>query len=183
MAGSLIGRRIPDVPRIDRPPSIPSLGLKVFFASSRPPGIASFTSAPTSPAASRITCSIICRGTGLTAASPTGSLSPGRVTVPMPSPAVNLIPPSASLRQTAAITRHPSVTSGSSPASLITPHHGNVPGIISRIICRPAGVSTETSAGHLPDNCHSTEAFAAAAAQVPVVTPSLNFFNSIYFPR
>ena len=40
------GRTIPVVPRIDRPPSIPSRGLKVRRATSRPPGMAISTRTP-----------------------------------------------------------------------------------------------------------------------------------------
>ena len=66
---------------------------------------------------------IIRRGTGLMAGSPTATANPGLVTRPTPSPPRRMIsssPPGDSRRQTRAPISAPLVTSGSSPASLIT---------------------------------------------------------------
>ncbi len=104
---------------------MPRRGFQVFRASRSPPGIEISTSrspgSPCAAASSATTPRIISRGTGLIAGSPTASGSPGRVTVPTPSPAVKRTPaPGAPLR-TVATTSAPWVTSGSSPASLTMP--------------------------------------------------------------
>ena len=79
------------------------------------------TSAARAGKTCRTACSIIRRGTGLIAASPTGSFMPGRVIVPTPSPARKRMPPSLSISRTRARTSLPVVISGSSPPSLMTP--------------------------------------------------------------
>ena len=71
----LIGSTIPDVPMIDIPPSIPSLGLKVFFAISSPSGtdmVILNESLQSNKAMTSLTSpSIIFLGTELIAALPT----------------------------------------------------------------------------------------------------------------
>ena len=91
------GCTIPVVPRIDSPPTMPSRGFQVFFASSSPPGteISISTSRPApdhAPRNLRDRLRIIRRGTGLIAGSPGAIGRPGRVTVPTPSPALNRTP-------------------------------------------------------------------------------------------
>ena len=54
--------------------------------------IATSVAAPVAAAISATTSRIICRGTGLIAASPGGICRPGRVTVPTPSPAWKVTP-------------------------------------------------------------------------------------------
>lgn len=75
-ACSLIGSTIPLVPKTEIPPSIPSLGLNVFFASSTPCGMdISILIPPSYPYishASSTSLKIICLGTRLIAAFPTG---------------------------------------------------------------------------------------------------------------
>ena len=119
------GTTIPVVPRIDKPPTMPSRPLSVLAASAAPPGMATSISAspalPVAPATSAMASRIICRGTGLMAGSPGGTGRPGRVTVPTPSPARNVTPAPGAPSRTVATTSAPCVTSGSSPASLITP--------------------------------------------------------------
>ena len=90
------GMTMPVVPRIDRPPTMPSRPLSVFSASAAPPGIAISTSTSPVPCAvaatSAMAAAIIWRGTGLMAGSPGGTGSPGRVTMPTPSPARKVMP-------------------------------------------------------------------------------------------
>lgn len=126
------GTTIPVVPRIDSPPTMPRRGFQVFCAISAPPGTdTSITTSPASPnsAATAATASVIIRrGTGLIAGSPGGIGRPSFVTIPTPSPALNTTPLPASPRPTVAIISAPWVTSGSSPASLMTPAaHSPVP--------------------------------------------------------
>ena len=78
---------MPVVPSTDRPPTMPRRGLKVRRASSTPAGIETVTRAARAPITLRTASSIICRGTGLMAGSPTGIFRPGSVTVPTPMPA------------------------------------------------------------------------------------------------
>ena len=93
-ASSDIGRSTPVVPITEIPPSIPRTGLRVFFASSTPSGIAMVTSAPKSscPVISDTTRRINSRGPLLIDGSPTGRLMPRLVTVPTPSPARKTMP-------------------------------------------------------------------------------------------
>ncbi|CAM5741370.1 hypothetical protein SHIRM173S_08743 [Streptomyces hirsutus] len=110
---------------MDSPPRMPSRGFQVERAISSPSStetVISTSPLPPYRPATRATWSrIICRGTGLTAGSPTGSGRPGRVTVPTPGPARNTTPAPAGSRRTVARTSAPCVTSGSSPASLTIP--------------------------------------------------------------
>ena len=68
---------MPVVPRIDRPPTMPSRRLSVFAASASPPGMAISTSTSPAPFAAAATSAmasrIIRRGTGLIAGSPGGN--------------------------------------------------------------------------------------------------------------
>ena len=120
-ASSDIGRRTPVVPITEIPPSIPSTGFKVFFASSTPAGMAIVTRAPVSvrPVISSMTLRISFRGPSLIDGSPTGRLMPRFVTVPTPSPAQNSIPVS-SRSATVVNTEAPFVMSGSSPENFTT---------------------------------------------------------------
>jgi hypothetical protein len=118
-AALLIGSTIPVVPITEMPSAIPRRGLNVRFASSTPAGIEiTIEKPPAYPCAAAISqqaSRIMARGTALIAAAPTGWLSPGFVTRPTPSP------PSISILEdrffTAAYTKTPFVTSGSSPLS------------------------------------------------------------------
>ena len=133
-ACSLMGSTIPVVPRMERPPTIPSLGLNVFWASASPSGAEMVTFSvpqnPASPAACRTASVIIFLGTLLMAGAPTGCSSPGFVTRPIPSPPSSTIrtgSESGSCRLsesffTSAKTSIPWVISGSSPASFRTAH-------------------------------------------------------------
>ena len=170
---------MPVVPRIDRPPTMPSRPLSVFAASASPPGMAISTSAsaaqPAAAATSAMASRIMRRGTGLIAGSPGGTGRPGRVTVPTPSPARNVTPAPGAPARTVARMSAPCVTSGSSPASLITP------AVAEPSSCRvnasaklgrsPRGSVTSTGSGNSPVTSAANAAFAAAAAQVPVVQP------------
>ena len=180
MASSLMGSTMPLVPSTERPPSIPSLGLKVRSASSLPLG--SITSALKPPFTSKSSLSlassevIICLGTLFMAASPTCCQRPGLVTLPTPSPP-SMIISSSSMGVTREHTGMPSVTSGSSPLSFITvqtaPCPSNLP-VTSRSSLMPLGVSISTWDGMLPVITAIAAAFAAAAAHVPVVNPHLS---------
>ena len=116
-----MGSTIPVVPRMEMPPAMPRRGLKVFFARRSPSGTEMTASSPPDQSARAQTSSrfsrIIRRGTLLMAAAPTGWSRPGFVTRPTPGPPSMTIPGS-SRRDTRAKMRAPSVTSGSSPASL-----------------------------------------------------------------
>ena len=72
----LMGSTMPEVPRMEMPPTMPRAGLKVFEAMASPSGTEITTRKPQgSPAARRTSSSawvIICRGTWLMAAAPTG---------------------------------------------------------------------------------------------------------------
>ena len=176
MACSLMGSTIPEVPRTDSPPSMPSRGLKVRRARSAPPGMETITSAPpAAPAASSSACTasaIIRRGTRLMAAAPTGWSRPGLVTRPTPSPP-SMHTPGAPVRRTDAHTSIPSVTSASSPASLRTAQRA-VPSAASRAAGststgQPLGVRRHSKAGRCPVSSSLAAPAAANAAQVPVV--------------
>src|SRR6266540_6233974 len=171
------GRTIPVVPRIEMPPTMPRRGLVVLRAIRSPPGTLITTCAPpTARSITSPTAAVICRrGTGLMAGPPTSSPSPGRVTVPTPSPPSSRTP-GAVLRPTRAVRCAPWVTSGSSPASLTTaasaqpsPSSQRATGKATR---RPVrGRPTSTSPSALPLTSAAAAAFAAAAEQVPVVQP------------
>ena len=125
-AFSLIGSTIPDVPRIEMPPLIPSRGLNVFAAIFSPSGteIVAFRlpSYWYLSAASSSALHIMERGTGLIAASPTFCESPGLVTLPTPIPPSTIQSLFPEILSTFAYTSTPSVVSGSSPACLRTAH-------------------------------------------------------------
>src|ERR1700690_2264950 len=123
------GRTIPVVPRMDRPPIMPSLSLRVFFASNSPFVADMVISTARSEdrkgvpeKASDIASAIIFRGTGLIAGSPTAIARPGFVTVPTPLPPLITSAEGKYFRviMASATISTPLVTSGSSPASLIT---------------------------------------------------------------
>ena len=190
-ARSLIGSTMPLVPRIEIPPSIPSFGLKVFAASSLPRGTLTVTSKPAGsrtppasciipvpgrpPASRTASCTasaIMRRGVLLMAAFPTGWSRPGLVTRPTPSPPSILIP-GIPEQATSARTRIPSVTSGSSPLSFRTaqetaPSEKQISSI-SRYSSVPRGVLRRTCGTFSPVRSIRAAAFAAAAAQLPVV--------------
>ena len=96
---SLIGSTIPVVPSMDMPPTIPSLGLKVFFAISTPSGanivifkdLSFGKSILFSPKTLETSLLIIFIGTGLMACLPTSTLNPFFVTKPTPMPPVTII--------------------------------------------------------------------------------------------
>ena len=121
-ASSDIGRSTPVVPITDIPPSMPSTGLSVFFASSTPAGMEIVTHAPTSalPVISSTTLRINVRGPILIDGSPTGRLMPRFVTVPTPSPARNSISSVSSRSVSVVNTETPFVISGSSPENFTT---------------------------------------------------------------
>src|SRR5215213_4622234 len=113
---------------------------------------------------------------------PTGSPSPGLVTTPTPSPRSSSSPCS-SRQETRAVRWAPSVTSGSSPASLMTTasahesprSHLSTSNSMRR--SRPfPGNFTSTLACDSPLTSTLAAALAAAAAQVPVVQPVLSFW-------
>ena len=116
---------MPVVPRIESPPTMPRRPLRVFAASASPPGMAISTS--TSPARLRARGDLRDgvadhrRGTGLMAGSPGGIGRPGTRDVPTPAPARKVTPLPGAPARTVATIKAPWVTSGSSPASLITP--------------------------------------------------------------
>src|SRR5919107_6291270 len=112
---------------------------------------------------------------------PTGSPSPGLVTTPTPSPPSSSSPDS-SRHETRAVRCAPSVTSGSSPASLTTTASAHEPPnshlSTSNSTRRSAplpGSFTSTRACGSPLTSVFVAALAAAAAQVPVVQPVLSF--------
>ena len=132
---------------MESPPSMPSRGLKVFFASFSPPGMEMVTVtgrlSPVCPFSGfsfsiSYTVRMICLlGTGLMAGYPTGTCSPAFVAVPMPSPPARYTPGQAGSvytgvtpassgpasghpPRTSAYTSTPFVISGSSPESFFT---------------------------------------------------------------
>src|SRR5919107_3272575 len=111
---------------------------------------------------------------------PTVSPSPGLVTTPTPSPPSSSSPDS-SRHETRAVRCAPSVTSGSSPASLTTTASAHEPPnshlSTSNSTRRSAplpGSFTSTRACGSPLTSVLVAALAAAAAQVPVVQPVLS---------
>jgi hypothetical protein len=149
---------------------MPRRGFQVRSAIFAPPGMEiSISKSAVSPAsaASSVTASvIILRGTGLIAGSPIATGRPGKVTVPTPSPAVNVTPAPAAPRRTLAIIRAPWVTSGSSPASLTMPANAK---------SGPSSSRASAKAGRSPRGRPVRSAVAAArvaaVAQAPVVQP------------
>ena len=181
-ASSLMGITIPLVPSTEMPPSIPSLGLKVFFAISTPSGIDISTAKPPSysksPQTSLTASRIICLGTGLIAASPTGCCRPFFVTRPTPAPPSIRISFSG-IHATFAYTRIPLVASGSSPASFRIAQEAWPSSIWASSTSRsrriPLGVIKATVCTGYPESSISVAALAAAAAQEPVVYPQRSF--------
>src|ERR687895_1784660 len=113
---------------------------------------------------------------------PTGSPSPGLVTRPTPSPRSSSNPCS-SRHEMWAVRWAPSVTSGSSPASLITTASAHEAPRSQRSTSnskrrsRPfPGNFTSTRACRRPLTSALAAALAAAAAQVPVVQPVLSLW-------
>src|SRR5215213_5127015 len=119
-------------------------------------------------------------GTSFMAGPPTGSPSPGLVTAPTPSP-LSSSSPGSSRHETRAVRCAPSVTSGSSPASLTTTASAQEPPsshlATSNSTRRSAplpGSFTSTRACGSPSTSVFVAALAAAAAQAPVVQPVLS---------
>ena len=189
-AARLRGSTMPVVPRMEMPSSIPRCGLKVFSARATPSGTeivtAIFPEKPCAAHTSRTAEVIIARGVALMAAAPTGCSSPGNVTRPTPTPpstetsdsraGTPLLPaapvpdPACSTR---AYTSTPSVTSASSPASFRTAHWAHPsPMHASTTFAStgsPPGVTIDTRPTGFRDKSISQAAFAASAAQLPVV--------------
>ena len=171
-----MGSTMPLVPKMEMPPRMPSRGLKVFWARAAPSGTEITTSRPkTGSVSSRASCtarSIMERGPGLMAASPTGTFRPGLVTRPTPSPPSTWTPGAAETDAVATI-RAPSVTSGSSPLNLRTAQRAAFPSrfasSMGKVRSMPLGVCICTAAGARPVSRSKAAPLAAAAAQVPVV--------------
>src|ERR687894_1058129 len=113
---------------------------------------------------------------------PTGRPSPGLVTTPTPSP-LSSSSPCSSRHETRAVRWAPSVTSGSSPASLMMTASAHEPSNSHRTTSnstrrsRPLpGSFTSTRDCGRPSTSARAAALAAAAAQVPVVQPVLRFW-------
>src|ERR687895_2016628 len=113
---------------------------------------------------------------------PTGSPSPGLVTRPTPSPRSSSNPCS-SRHEMWAVRWAPSVTSGSSPASLITTASAHEAPTSHLSTSNPTrrsrpfpGNFTSTRACRRPLTSAPAAALAAAAAQVPVVQPVLSLW-------
>ena len=109
---------------------------------------------PSTGASASSIASIIVRGAGLMAGSPTARLRPGLVTMPTPSPARKTMPAPAGAGRTQDSTSAPWVTSGSSPASLRTaarpwpaPRSASTSG---KEGSSPPGSVTETESGKRP---------------------------------
>ena len=180
------------------PPRIPRRPLKVSAARASPSGAEiTIHSVPAKSrlAQTRSTClKIMSLGTGLIACFPTWQLSPAFVTSPIPTPPFifSIKPPllysyhppgisgSGGETPTRAQICMPWVTSGSSPPSLRTaqltqPEARRISSTLRRKRT-PPGVSTETCSTASSPNNMAAAAMEAAAAQVPVVYPHLNFF-------
>src|SRR5215203_3836986 len=113
---------------------------------------------------------------------PTGSPSPGLVTLPTPSPRSSSSPCRSS-HDTRAVRWAPSVTSGSSPASLMTTASAQEPPRSQRSTSNSTrrslpfpGSFTSTRVCSRPLASALAAALAAAAAHVPVVQPVLSFW-------
>src|ERR687892_309051 len=175
---------MPVVPRMEMPPTMPRRALVVFSAIFSPPGTLMTTRTPRSSGSrtSSTEYEIIRRGTAFMAGPPTGSPSPGLVTMPTPSPRSSSSPCS-SRHETRAVRWAPSVTSGSSPASLITMASAHETPRSHLSTSNPTrrsrpfpGNFTSTRAGRRPLTSALAAALAAAAAQVPVVQPVLSLW-------
>src|SRR5215210_1336330 len=173
---------MPVVPRMEMPPTIPRRALVVFSAIFSPPGTLMTTRTPRSSGSrtSSMEYEIMRRGTAFMADPPTGSPSPGLVTTPTPSPRSSSRPGS-SRHETRAVRCAPSVTSGSSPASLTTTASAHVSPSSHRSTSNSTrlrapflGSFTSTLVCGAPLTSARAAAFAAAAAQVPVVQPVLS---------
>ncbi len=172
------GLTIPQVPRMEMPPMIPRRPLSVFLAISSPPGTEMVTHSPwpasAGPAASVTSATIICRGTGLIAGPPTSNPSPGKVTVPTPSPPASAMP-GLSCHSTRAWMNAPCVASGSSPASFTTAQLAQPSPVPQRtgvkVAASPIGSAIVMASGATPSTRATVAAFAAAAAHEPVVKP------------
>ena len=193
MAFSLIGSMIPVVPRMEIPPSTPSMGLNVRRARSSPLGTDTVMQISSSRSlfwsASQTADSIILLGTRLMAGMPTSCSSPFFVTVPTPSPPSRRTPGYSSSRKlfsglscrnsARARISVPLVTSGSSPESFVTAYsapkaHGSFR--TGRETFCPSGSFSVISFRSSPVRRSQAAADAAAAAQVPVVRPHRSFF-------
>src|SRR5208283_2263606 len=177
------GFTIPVVPRIDMPPTMPSLGLKVLLVTLLPSGTLMVISAEVLGGRASLTDSIIILlGTGFIAGSPTVTCNPGLVTMPTPSPPLTTIPVPWR-RLTVAHISMPWVTSyfASSPAFFTTLALAVLVDMTSHFLI---GISISFPEGLLiltaltgPIESVSVAAFAAAAAQAPVVKPVCNYHN------
>src|SRR5829696_4208281 len=175
---------MPVVPRMEMPPTMPRRALVVFSAIFSPPGTLMTTRTPRSSGsrASSTEYEIIRRGTAFMAGPPTGSPSPGLVTTPTPSPRSSSSPCS-SRHETRAVRWAPSVTSGSSPASLTTTasahespkSHRSTSNSTRRSRPFPGNLTSTRACGRPPASALAA-ALAAAAAQLPVVQPVLSFW-------
>ena len=168
---------MPVVPRIEMPPITPSRAFSVLRERSNPSGTEMTTETPRrslrSVSNSRTTPSIMARGTGFIAAEPTSRPRPGLVTLPTPTPPSSFIPGVAS-QQTVEQSSAPWVTSGSSPASLMTlavtlPSLACSQEWTAKVACTPIGSVIMTVAGACPLHKASSAARVAAVAQAPVV--------------
>src|SRR5215212_5951228 len=169
---------MPVVPRMEMPPTMPRRALVVFSAIFSPPGTLMTTRTPrwSGSRTSSTEYEIIRCGTAFMAGPPTGSPSPGLVTMPTPSPRSSSSPCS-SLHETRA------VTSGASASSMITTasahealrSHRSTSNWTRRSRPLP-GSFTSTRVCGRPLASPLAAAFAAAAAQVPVVHPVLRFW-------
>ena len=169
---------MPLVPKTDMPPSMPRRGLNVRAARATPSGMEMVTTRPPvypwACAAAQAASRIMARGIELMAAAPTGWSSPALVTRPTPTPP-SITTSEPSLSATRAMTRTPSVMSGSSPASFCTEQTAHVSprsaSSTSTTTSMPAGVDTVTEDTVTSPRRSSAAALVAAAAQVPVVYP------------
>ncbi len=193
-----IGRTRPVVPSIEMPPTMPRRALSVLRAISTPCGANTSTAAehfaPWTASAAATAWVIMRRGPGLMAGSPGGSSSPGLVIRPTPSPPQMTTSggpvsgPARGLSLTRAPISAPWVTSGSSPASLMTVQTAAAPARrqlwTGTVMASPVGRATDTAAGGRPSSRRSTAPRAAAAAAVPVVKPVRRrfFIGSDLFP-
>ena len=175
-AFSLMGSTIPDVPRIDMPPTMPRRGLNVRAPMVSPSGTDTTMSAPSvypSVAKTSLTHSVIMlRGTRLMAALPGGWSRPLRVTLPTPKPPSMRMPASWE-RTTFEKMSAPLVSSMSSPPSLRTAQeaHPSPTSLSSTFTWMgiPRGVTRSTYSGTSFPRAPNAAAFDAAAAQEPVV--------------
>ena len=174
---------MPVVPRMEMPPTIPSLGFHVCLASFSPLRTEMVMSTsgvkPYSCARLSTTSRINWRGTGLMAGSPTGIGNPGRVTIPTPSPAKKRTPAPEGPNRTEERMSAPWVTSGSSPASLMIPASAKSSSRRSQSsanegVC-PLGSLIDTGSGKREETKAQRAALVAAVAQAPVVQPRLKF--------